>query len=504
MTSRPFGAVCLTAFVVGLALAVPAAAQDAGSSIWMVPRTTHGHPDLQGGWANNNAPPLQRPEVLGDREHLTDAELAGIQSRANELFALDAGDAAFGDTVFSAALAEVESFTSTDAGTGNYNQFWLVERDWDNRTSLIVNPPNGRLPARTAEAKLRADDRSERRRIHARWTNDRSLGERCLSFGAPRLGAGYNTYYQIFQTETHVALLMEMAHDARIIPIGRRPHVDDDVRQWLGDSRGYWDGDSLVVQTRNYSPKSSFMGAAENLKVTERFTRVAPDVLQYEVAVNDPSTWTEPWSAMIPLRRSPDAIFEYGCHEGNIGMEGILAGARALEKAEAETGAVSGPDAATDVTRAEIEAVRTAPEGGIDRQVKVVDIGKDTNVAIGILHRDAVARQDGPVRGIAHTKVTEVYYIVSGSGVLVTGGTMEDTQELPTDSEVVQVAVGPSVIGSTRNGHSRRVSEGDVVVIPAGVFHGWVEIDNHVTYVSIRPDPSQVLPAGYVNPAATR
>ena len=159
------------------------------------------------------------------------------------------------------------------------------------------------------------------------------------------------------------------------------------------------------------------------------------------------------------------------------------------------------PRVATDVTRAEIEAVRTAPVGGVDRQIKVVDIGQDTNVAVGILHRDALERVDGPTRGIAHTRVTEVYYIVSGSGVLVTGGTMEDTSDLPADAEVVEVAVGPSVTGATRDGQSRRVSEGDVVVIPAGVFHGWAEIEGHVTYLSFRPDPDQLLPAGYVNPA---
>jgi hypothetical protein len=287
-------------------------------------------------WANNNATPLERPEILGDREHLTAEELASLQSRAGELFAQDSGDAAFGDSVFAAALAEAENFTSRDSGTGNYNHFWLVERDWDTRTSLIIDPPSGRIPARTTEGQTRVDARRSRRGTHARWTDDRSLGERCVSFGAPRLGAGYNSYYQIFQTDTHVVMLMEMAHAARIIPLNGGPHIDSDIRQWLGDSRGHWEGETLVVETKNYSPKSYFQGAAENLESTERFTRVAPDVLEYEVTVNDPSTWTKPWSAMIPLRQSEDAVFEYACHEGNIGMEGILSGARALEKAEAK------------------------------------------------------------------------------------------------------------------------------------------------------------------------
>ena len=318
-----------------LALAGGTAAAQSGDGSWTAPRTPFGHPDLQGVWANNNVTPLQRPEVLGDRDTLTDEELAAIRSRAEELFALDGGDAAFGDTVFTEALNQVESFTSRDRATGNYNQFWMVERDWDNRTSLITDPTNGRLPETTQAARMRAADRSMRRGRHARWTTDRSLGERCVSFGAPRLGAGYNSYYQLFQTPDHVVILMEMAHDARIVPLDGRPHVGDDIRQWLGDSRGYWDGDTLVVETRNYSQLANFMGAAEHLEVTERFTRVSEDVLQYELTVNDPTTWVRPWTAMIPLRSSPDALYEYACHEGNIGMEGILAGARTKEVEEA-------------------------------------------------------------------------------------------------------------------------------------------------------------------------
>ncbi len=312
-------------------------AQTGAESEWSPPRTADGHPDLQGVWANNNATPLQRPEILGDRQYLTDEELSLIQSRAAELFANDSGDAAFGDTVFATALAEAETFSSTDTGTGNYNQFWMVERDWDNRTSLIVDPPNGRLPSTTDAAMARAQDRAMRRGRHAEWTDDRSLGERCVSFGAPRLGAGYNSYYQVFQTEDHVVMLMEMAHDARIIPIGERPHIDASIPQLLGDARGHWEGDTFVVETRNYDSRSNFRGAGENLEITERFTLVAPDVLEYEVTANDPTTWDAPWTAMIPLRRSPDALFEYACHEGNIGMHGILSGARALEKAEAAT-----------------------------------------------------------------------------------------------------------------------------------------------------------------------
>ncbi len=323
--------------VVALVSGSVAAQGSAPDDGWAAPRTPFGHPDLQGVWANNNATPLQRPEVLGDRTHLTDEELAAVQRRANELFSLDAGDAAFGDSVFTAALAEVQSFSSRDTATGNYNQFWMVERDWDARTSLIVDPPNGRIPEQTNAAKMRSVARRDARGRHARWTDDRSLGERCLSFGAPRLGAGYNSYYQLFQTPDHVVIQMEMAHDARIISLDERPHLGSDIRQWLGDSRGYWDGDTLVVETKNYSSKANFMGAAEHLQVSERFTRVSDDVLQYEVTLTDPTTWTEPWSVMIPLRASPDALYEYACHEGNIGMEGILAGARHQESQDSRS-----------------------------------------------------------------------------------------------------------------------------------------------------------------------
>ena len=321
--------------MLALAVAAPAAGQDlSAGGTWVAPRTPDGQPDLQAVWANNNATPLQRPEVLANRETLTPEELARLKARAGDLFSLDSGDAAFGDSVFSAALAEAEDFTSTDSGTGNYNHFWLVERDWGSRTSLIVEPSGGRLPPTTPEGQARLDARTDARRRHARWTDDRSLSERCITFGVPRIRAGYNSYFQILQSADHVVIVTEMIHDARIVPLDGRPPLDGTIRQWHGDSRGRWDGDTLVVETTNYSPKSYFMGATENLHMTERFTRVAPDVLEWEVTIKDPTTWTAPWTAMIPLRRSDDAIYEYACHEGNIGMEGILAGARAMEKAE--------------------------------------------------------------------------------------------------------------------------------------------------------------------------
>ena len=153
----------------------------------------------------------------------------------------------------------------------------------------------------------------------------------------PRLGAGYNSYVQIFQTPGHVAVLKEMAHDVKLIPIGDSPHAPDGVRQWNGDSRGRWEGDTLVVETTNFSPKSDFRGSAESLHLVERYTRAGPDTLNYEVTVIDATTWTRPWTVLISLNRSEDAIFEYACHEGNYGMEGILSGHRALEQVDIES-----------------------------------------------------------------------------------------------------------------------------------------------------------------------
>ena len=300
---------------------------------YVPPRTADGQPDLQGVWANNNATPLERPVALAGRALLTDAEVAALKAKSQELFNGD-GDAAFGDDVFLAVLAGTKKFSSSDATTGNYNQFWIADRDFDNRTSLITDPPDGRLPPLTPEAqKRRAGPQQDRTQRGFNGPEDRALSERCITFGAPRVQAAYNSYFQIFQTRTHVAILMETIHDARIVPIDGRPHVGQGIRQWLGDSVGRWEGDSLVVETTNYSPKSDFRGAHENLHIVERFTRVSPNRIDYTIAVNDPTTWTKPWTAMIPLKLTRDEIYEYACHEGNEGMVGILEGARAQEKA---------------------------------------------------------------------------------------------------------------------------------------------------------------------------
>ncbi len=305
---------------------------------WQVPRTPGGFPDLQGVWANNNATPLERPDSLEGRESLTDEEVATLKDRAAKLFNGET-DAAFGDSVFNAVLADDEDHESYDPTTGNYNQFWVAEREFDNRTSLIVDPPDGKLPELTAEATERTKARVAYLKEHPADTYaDRINSDRCITYGVPFLFAGYNGYFQIVQNTTHVAILQEMIHESRTIPIDGRPHLDAAIDQWIGDPRGHWDGDSLVVETRNFSPKSAFMQSAENLHLMERFTRTGPETLQWAITVTDPTTWTKPWTAVVLLRKSEDDLFEYACHEGNYAMEGILAGGRADDKAKASTG----------------------------------------------------------------------------------------------------------------------------------------------------------------------
>ena len=324
--------VTLTAWV---CLLPPAALAQPSTDEWTVPRTADGRPDLQGVWANNTATPLERPDVWADKTSLTDEELAQFTAAAADVTASGL-DAVFGDQLAAAALAGVKDVDSYDPATGNYNQFWLVERDFDNRTSLIVDPPNGRIPSLTPDAQ-RAGRGQPPPPIAEKadsWM-DRPLSERCITYGVPLLFAGYNAYYQLFQSREHAVVLMEMIHDARVIPIDGQPHLPGGIRQLHGDSRGHWEGDTLVIETTNYSKTGAFWSASTDLRVTERFARVGPDTLSYEITFEDPTTWTRPWTVMIPLKRSDDPVFEYACHEGNLGMEGILAGYRSEERAAA-------------------------------------------------------------------------------------------------------------------------------------------------------------------------
>jgi hypothetical protein len=296
-------------------------------------RTPEGRPDFQGVWANNTVTPLQRPKQWEGKTRLTDAEVAELQKFAAQIVEND-GDAQFGDGLILAVLNRVANPKSYDPGTGNYNQFWLVDRDWhDRRTSLIIDPPDGKLPPMTPEGQQRRAAEIEHRKVHAFEDPEVfPLGERCVNFGIPRLQAGYNSYLQIVQSPGYVTIMSEMAHDARIIPLDNRPRLDPRIRVWNGDSRGRWDGDTLVIETTNFSPKSDFMGAHENLQLTERLTRVDRETLNYEFTVTDPTTWTAPWTAMVPLRLKHELIYEYACHEGNEAIPNMLRGHRFEER----------------------------------------------------------------------------------------------------------------------------------------------------------------------------
>jgi hypothetical protein len=317
----------------------PAAGQvPAAKKAWTAPLTPDGQPDLQGVWLSNSATPLERPKALEGREFLTDAEVADLKKRAARLFKDGNSDFAAGDNAFLAAFANVEEYKNPNISVGSSLE--MVERDFDNRTSLISDPRDGKLPPLTPEAQRRQLAAEARQRIMA-GPEDLSSALRCITFGVPRVGgnfgAGPYSYYQILQTRGYVVLLPEIIHDARIIPLDGRPHLAPHIRQWNGDSRGRWEGKTLVVDTTNFSAQSYFMGSGENLHLTERFTRVAPDTIKYEVRLDDPTTWTKPWTAVTRLKQTQQAIYEFACHEGNRDvMVGMLAGARAEQKAAEE------------------------------------------------------------------------------------------------------------------------------------------------------------------------
>jgi len=309
------------------------------SAAGTAPRAADGHPDLQGVWSYNSATPLERPKVFAGRAYLTDDELAALKKKAAELFDNGNSDAAFGDSVFEAALSNVKGtnsgFKSVDGETGDYSSVWTVSRDWDNRTSLIVDPPDGRLPAVTPEAKTKQDAMMAARTKRPAGPEDRSLSERCITYGTPQLVAGYQSYRQIVQNANSVVILTEMIHDSRIIPIDAGPHVAAGIQNWQGDPRGHWEGDTLVVDSTNFKPGVLRGISTEKMHVVERFKRVNADTLQWQITVDDPGAWTKPWTAVIPLRNSNKGVFEYACHEGNYGLMDILAGARREDQLEA-------------------------------------------------------------------------------------------------------------------------------------------------------------------------
>src|SRR5262245_42096812 len=261
--------------------AQPAFAQTAtATNNWKAPRTADGRPDLQGVWLSNTATPLERPKALEGRAFLTDAEVAQLKERAEKIFGAGRSDFAAGDAVFLAALSNTDRFKSPTSTHGSED---MIEREFDRRTSLVVDPPDGHVPPLTPEGQARRAALGAAAR-RAAGADDLDNALRCIAWGTPRLSGRYGPgdlgYYQIVQTRDYVVLFMETGHEARIIPIGAASNRPPNIRQWSGVSRGRWEGDTLVIETVNFSPKSSFMGAAENLRVIERLTRVGPKELK--------------------------------------------------------------------------------------------------------------------------------------------------------------------------------------------------------------------------------
>jgi hypothetical protein len=335
MKDRIFAWTCSSAVVVALVCITPgfAIGQDPTPSPL---RTLDGQPDLQGIWSFATITPLERPQSLAGKEFFTEDEARAYEIETRVRTNKDRRDGPAASDVSRA-----------------YNDFW-----WDPgtrvvqtlRTSLVIDPPDGRIPPMTPAGR---DRQTERRAANVGHEFDgpenRPLPERCLIMqgaGPPTLPTAYNNNTQIVQGPGYVALLIEMGHEVRIIPVAdpldapldNSPHLPDTVRLWKGDSRGHWEGDTLVVDTTNFSNKTAFRGTSENMHLTERFTRRDEGTLIYQFTVDDPATYERPWSVEVPLTRSEGQIYEYACHEGNYGMAGALAGARAAERRAAESG----------------------------------------------------------------------------------------------------------------------------------------------------------------------
>jgi hypothetical protein len=313
------------ALAVSAAVVMLSVAPVSGQAKSAIPRGPDGRPDLEGIWAYATVTPLERPDALaGKSTFSSDAEVAEFERSTVQGRNQDRREGAG---------------TNADVSRA-YNDFW-----WDRgtrvlgrQTSLVVDPPDGRIPALTPEAQQRQTARADARRLittDADNPEDRSLWERCITRALPMLPGAYNNNIKIVQTPDYVMVMQEMIHEARIIPTDGRPHSK--LRNWHGSSRGRWEGDTLVVETINFTNKTNFRGASENLKLTERFSRADADTLVYRVTIEDPTTFTKPWTVQMPMEKSPDDVYEYACHEGNRGLEGILTGSRLQDKLNAGT-----------------------------------------------------------------------------------------------------------------------------------------------------------------------
>ena len=326
MSHRPFSMLwALVALVVMLPHHAAAQTEASGGPVRL---TAHGDPDIQGIFTFRTLTPLNRPEALEGKEALTAEEAAAFEATERTRLNRDLFDPEQG-----APSAGYQS--RAEGGVLSYNEFWYergVQLTGDRRTSLVVDPPDGRVPYTAAyreEARIR---RLNLRNGFADTHHDRSLADRCLmgfNSGPPMVSGAYNNNVQILQSPGYVTIVNEMVHNARIIPVDGSPHGN--LPQFAGDSRGHWEGATLVVETTNFLRETSLGGSTADMYLVERFRRLDDDTVVYEFTVEDGNSYTQPWTAMMPLRRTDGPLYEYACHEGNIGMHGIMAGARRNE-----------------------------------------------------------------------------------------------------------------------------------------------------------------------------
>lgn len=360
---------CLTLVVMTIGLVLPMAARTPATR-WTPPRTADGHPDLQGTYDVATITPIERPAELGNRLVLTSEEATALEraeavrdqklneptANADQRSAPPVG----GDPRNPNATYLERIFEGGGGVVGGYNNFWMapgskvVTVNGEKRSSIVIDPPDGHVPTMKPEATRRnaeylrravSPDASESAASGPPSAFDnpesRPLAERCLlgfgsTSGPPTMpNYFYNNLKQIVQTKDHIMIFVEMVHDARIIRMNQ-PHLPPAIRKWMGDSVGHWDGDTLVVETTNFTNKTQFRGSGEDLKVTERFTRTGPNTIVYRFTVEDPTTWDRPWTGEYDWTATGDQIFEYACHEGNYGLENVLRGARAAEKTQSK------------------------------------------------------------------------------------------------------------------------------------------------------------------------
>jgi hypothetical protein len=360
---RPLARVAMCALALAGGLAAPGlVAEQAPRSIakpWSVPRMADGKPDLQGNWSNATLTPLEREK--GQDVFLTEEQAARVEQRTRQVAEfrdmpsdpnrpapavggeerkLPEGEPTFIERISQAAGGAV----------GGYNNFWLdpgervLRIDGKPRSSIVIDPPTGRVPALTPEARQRQAAAMAKRKGMGQFDHPelRGLAERCLTSFGSNLGPPmlsnyfYNNNYQIVQTKDHVMIMTEMVHDVRVIRLNDKTHPPKHIRLWFGDSIGWWEGDTLVVETTNFHPLQEYRGASADLKVTERFTRTGPDTILYRFTIDDPTTFVAPWTGELAFNRFDELIHEYACHEGNYALSNILQGERAREKRQAK------------------------------------------------------------------------------------------------------------------------------------------------------------------------